>query len=80
MLRSCMGDRDGCTCWREKISRTWGRIQRGRRRWGKIIAGFLVWGIGYTVTPLRLAIRERCDTGMNTRQEVQKMTDLIGGL
>lgn len=47
---------------------------------GKIIAGFLVWGIGYTVTPLRLAIRERCKTGMDTGQEVQKMTDLIGGL
>ena len=57
-----------------------GRIQCGRRRMGKIIAGFLVWGIDYMATPLRLAIRGRCKRGMDMGQEVEKMTDLIWSL
>lgn len=62
--------KDGRTCWREKIIRTRERIQHGRRGMGKIIAGFLVWGIDYTVTPLGLAIRGRCKGGMGMGQKV----------
>ena len=39
---------------------------------GKIIAGFLVWGIDYSETPLIVAIRGECKEAMDTGQVARR--------